>query len=99
LVIKCQQCSRQPDYCIKEVAVSPTEAADALRRILKGEIITDSHQIAEDGTCPPEAERDAFACLFEEDDPVQVLADLDEPLEQECDDGTITVTRLRQDWS
>jgi hypothetical protein len=29
---------------------------------------------------------------------VQVLADLDEPIEQECDQGTITVTRLRQEW-
>jgi hypothetical protein len=36
--------------------------------------------------------------LFEDDDPVQVLAELEEPIEQECDEGTITVTRLRQGW-
>jgi hypothetical protein len=48
-----------------------------VRRILTGEIVTDYHQIDADGNWPPEAERDAFACLFEDDDPAQVLADLD----------------------
>jgi hypothetical protein len=67
-----------------------------VRRILEGEIVTEYRPI-DDGTCEPEAERDAFACLFEDDDPVRVLADLDDPLEQECDEGTLTITRLRQD--
>jgi len=97
-LIEWQDISRDADRGIKEVAVSPSEAADALRRILEGEIVTDYHQIAADGTCPPEAERDAFTCLFEDDDAVQILANLDEPLEQECDEGTITITRLRQGW-
>jgi hypothetical protein len=70
-----------------------------VRRILTGEIVTDYHQIDADGNCPPEAERDAFACLFEDYDAVQVLADLNDSIDQECDDGTITVTRLRQNWS
>jgi hypothetical protein len=42
-----------------------------LRPILTGEIVTDYHQIDADGNCLPEAEQDAFACLFEDDDPVQ----------------------------
>ena len=94
-----RSCFSRPFLCINEVAVSPSAAADAVRRILEGEIVTDYHQIAPDGTCPPEAEQDAFACLFEDDDPVRALADLDDPIEQECDDGTLTVTRLRQNWS
>ena len=89
--------SGDADHCIKEVAVSASAAVSALGRILEGEVVTDVLQIAADGTCPAEAERDAFRCLFENDDPARVLADLDDPLEQECDDGTITVTRLRQD--
>ncbi len=95
-LIEWQDMSADPDRDIKEVAVSPSEAAAALHRILAGAIVTDYHQIAPDGTCPPEAERDAFACLFEGNDPLQVLANLPEPIEQECDQGTITVTRLRQ---
>jgi hypothetical protein len=47
----------------------------ALERILEGEIVTDVVQIAADGTCPAEVERDAVACLFEDNDPVRVLAD------------------------
>jgi hypothetical protein len=95
-LIEWQDNSGDPDRDIKEVAVSPAEAAHAVRRILEGESVIDCDQVAEDGTWPPQAERDAFTCLFEDDDPVQVLADLDEPIEQECDEGTITVTRLRQ---
>jgi hypothetical protein len=97
-LIEWRDISGDRDRDIKEVAVSPAEAADAVRRILEGEIVIDYDQIAEDGTWPPGAERDAFACLFEEDDPVQVLAGLDEPIKQESGEGTITVTRLRQEW-
>ena len=89
--------SGDADHCLKEVAVSASAAVSVLGRILEGEIVTDVLQIAADGTRPAAAERDAFLCLFEDDDPVRVLADLDDPIEQECHDGTITVTRLRQD--
>jgi hypothetical protein len=96
-LIEWQDISGDADHCIKEVAVSASAAVSALGRILEGEIVTDALRIAADGTCPAEAERDAFLCLFEDADPVRVLADLDDPIEHECDDGTITVTRLRQD--
>jgi hypothetical protein len=54
-LIEWQDISGERDRDIKEIAVSPAEAADAVRRILEGEIVIDCDQIAADGTCPPEA--------------------------------------------
>jgi hypothetical protein len=95
-LIEWRDISGDRDRDIKEVAVSPAEAADAVRRILEGEIVIDYNQVAEDGTWPAEAEQDAFACLFEDEDPRAVLAGLREPMELECDEGKIVVTRQ---WS
>ena len=79
-MIEWQDHSGESDHDIKEAAASPEDAALAVRRIL-------------DGETSAEDDSPAFDALFEGEDPVAVLRDLRNHIEQNCGAGTLTVTR------
>ena len=79
-MIEWQDHSGESDHDIKKAAASPEDAAWAVRRILDGETS------AEDDT-------PAFDALFQGEDPVAVLRDLRNAIEQNCEAGTLVVAR------
>jgi hypothetical protein len=91
-IIEWQDRSGDPDHDIKDVARGPEDAVERLRQILHGITVVDEDAVRPDGDYPPEAERPAFDVLFEGEDPVAALRDLDEEIEQETEEGTIVVT-------
>jgi hypothetical protein len=72
---------------IVEMASTPREAVETIRRMLEGEIAFDESV---------EEERPAFELLFDGEEAATVLQRIDESIEQECDNGKLIVRRSFQ---